>query len=98
MKRYLLLALLSTTGCLHVQPIGPLADEFPRKAAVKEEAVPEPIVRQAGKPTPPSLYVTPAEITPANAADAAKRLQQELDTDRRTLDAMPKYSEVSIVK
>ena len=44
------------------------------------------------------VYVTPGEVTPANAADAAKRLQQELETDRRSMEAMPKYREVSVVK
>jgi hypothetical protein len=100
MTRALLLLLLLQTGCAHIQPVGPLADALPQRAKVKEidDSVPEPVVRQAPKPTPPALYITPAEITSANAADAAKRLQQELETDRRALEAMPKFSEVSKVK
>lgn len=98
MKRLLLLLVILNAGCMHVTPLGPLADAFPQKPVPKDAAVPEPIVRQAGKPTPPALYVTPGEITSANAADAAKRLIQELETDRRSLEAMPKYSEVSVVK
>jgi hypothetical protein len=98
MKRLLLLLLLANAGCLHVQPVGPLAEMFPQKPRPKDEPVPEPVVRQAPKPTLPALYVTPGEITTANAVEAAKRLQQELETDRRSLEAMPKYSEVSVVK
>lgn len=96
MKRILILLVFACAGCLNIRPLGPLADAFPPKPV--EEAAPEPVVRQAGKPTPPALYVTPGEITAANALEAAKRLQQELDTDRRSLEAMPKYSEVSVVK
>jgi hypothetical protein len=95
MKKLLMIAWLPLVGCMNLQPIGPFADEMARKKIAAEEPVPEPVVRQAGKPVPPSLMVTPAEITAANAAEAARRLQQELETDRRALEAMPKYSEVS---
>ena len=99
MTRLILAIMVVNTGCLHVRPVGPLADALPaRTPAVREPGVPEPVIRQTGRPTPPSLYVTPAEITGANAADAARRLQQELDTDNRSLEAMPRYSEVSQVK
>jgi hypothetical protein len=98
MKRLLFIMMAASTGCMHIEAVGPLAEAFPNKASLKDAPLPEPIVKQAGKPTPPALYVTPAEITSANAAEAVKRLQQELDTDRRSLEAMPKYSEVSKVK
>jgi hypothetical protein len=98
MKRIFFLMVLASAGCLHVQAVGPLAEAFPHKPSPKDAPVPEPVIRQAGKPTPPALYVTPAEITNANAAEAVKRLQQELETDRRSLEAMPVYSEVSKVK
>ena len=44
------------------------------------------------------MYVTPGEITATNADEAMKRLQQELETDRRSTEAMPRYAEISIVK
>lgn len=98
MMRIILLMVAACSGCMHIQPIGPLAETLGTRQALPEAPDPEPIIRQAGKPTPPALYVTPGEITAATAADAAKRLQQELDTDRRALEAMPVYSEVSNVK
>lgn len=98
MKRIFFLMVLASAGCLHVQAVGPLAEAFPSKPRAKDSGTLEPVIRQAGKPTPPALYVTPGEVTSANAADAAKRLQQELETDRRSLEAMPVYSEVSKVK
>jgi hypothetical protein len=100
--RTLALGLLLTTGagCLHIQPVGPLAGQLgspsPQSPAGDSDA-PEPVVRQAPKPTPPALYVTPAEVNGMNAEEAAKRLGQELETDRRSMDAMPNVSEVSVV-
>lgn len=99
MKTTLLLtaALLVTgPGCLHFKAIGPFAP--PPAAAGPGGDAPEPILREAPRPTPPAVYVTPSEVTAANADEALKRLSQELDTDRRTMDAMPKYAEVSVVK
>lgn len=98
------LLLTAGLGCVHIQPVGPLAqlrglpaNPPPGGAAPADEA-PEPVVRPAPKPTPPALYVTPAEVTPLTADEAIKRLGQELDTDRRTMEAMPNISEVSVIK
>jgi hypothetical protein len=100
MKRIMLIGVVGLSlGCVHIQPVGPFADGMTSKAKTPPEAeVPEPEVRSAPKPTPPALYVTPGEVTPANAADAVKRLQQEMEIDRRAMEAMPKYSEVSVIK
>ena len=98
--------MLIGTGCLHIQPIGPLAHAqglpsnpppIGSKAAAEATRL-EPILREAPKPTPPAMYVTPGEITATNADEALKRLQQELETDRRSTEAMPRYAEISIVK
>ena len=101
MIRYLPFALiLIATGCVHIKPIGPLAQwqglSQDGKAAPLE--TPEPIMREAPRPTPPAVYITPGEVTAANADEALKRLTQELDTDRRTMEAFPRYAEVSVVK
>jgi hypothetical protein len=99
-----LILVAGTTGCVHFQPIGPLADALPgtvppAPTALADDApVPEPIVRPAPRPTPPTVYVTPAEVTPLNAEEALKRLGQELDADRRAMEAMPSITEVSILK
>jgi hypothetical protein len=99
--RLLPLALvLLSTGCVHFKPIGPLAQMqgLPPDGKSVSGDTPEPILREAPRPTPPAVYVTPGEVTAANADEALKRLTQELDTDRRTLEAFPRYAEVSIVK
>ncbi len=101
MKAILLMTaglMLVGSGCLHFKPIGPLAGLAAPSADGGTTDAPEPILREAPRPTLPSVYVTPSEITPANADEAVKRLAQELETDRRSMDAMPRYAEVSIVK
>jgi hypothetical protein len=85
-KKLILLPLLAA-GCTTITPVGPLADLAPKPPVAVETA--DPIVRPAPRPTPPAVYITPAEVNTFNADDAAKRLQQELDTDRRALEAMP---------
>ena len=109
MKRLaiLLLATLPGVGCLHLQPIGPLAD--PSAAATTrpapgvtvktpKEAEARPIVQAAPAPTPPALLVTPAEVTEANHKDAARRLMEELEADRRSMESMPRPAEISVIK
>ena len=61
-----LLVAATGAGCIHLQPTGPFANSLPGTSATKADdaPVPEPVVRQAPKPTPPALYVTPAEVTP----------------------------------
>ncbi|QEL13577.1 hypothetical protein [Limnoglobus roseus] len=101
MKAILLMTaglILAGPGCLHFKPVGPLAGLAAPAADGKNAESPEPILRDAPRPTLPSVYVTPSEITAANAEEAMKRLTQELETDRRTMDAMPRYAEVSVVK
>ncbi len=101
MKRYFpIVLMLVATGCVHIKPIGPLAQMqgLPPDGKAAPADTPEPIVREAPRPTPPAVYVTPGEVTAANADEAFKRLTQELDTDRRTMEAFPRYAEVSIVK
>ncbi len=101
MKTFALgLLLTAGVGCVHFQPIGPLADlqGSPGKQPPADAPAQEPVVRPAPRPTPPALYVTPAEVTPLNADEAIKRLGQELETDRRTMEAMPNVSDVSVIK
>lgn len=100
MKRILLLGLILTgTGCVHFKAVGPLAQmQGLQPDGNPIPQTPEPIVREAPRPTAPAVYVTPGEVTAANAEEALKRLTQELETDRRTMEAFPRYAEVSIVK
>jgi hypothetical protein len=93
----LLTALLVTSaGCLTIKPLGPMKNVFPDKKA--DEQVLEPIVQQAPRPTPPAMLVTPGEVAEGNSQAVIEKLKQELEQDRRSLDAMPKSSEVSFVK
>lgn len=101
-KRMMVLGLLliAGAGCVHIKPIGPLAEwqGLPPDGKAVPDAAPEPILREAPRPTAPAVYVTPGEVTSTNADEALKRLTQELDTDRRTMEAFPRYAEVSVVK
>lgn len=96
--RMLLIAALfvPSAGCLTVQPLGPMKNVFPEK--MTEPVAAEPIVRQAPRPTPPAMLVTPGEVTEGNAAAVVEKLKQELEQDRRSLEAMPRASEVSVLK
>lgn len=102
MKRILLFGVLvlAGTGCVHFKAVGPLAQMqgLAPDGKPPAEAVPEPILRDAPRPTAPAVYVTPGEVTAANVDEAIKRLTQELDTDRRTMEAFPRYAEVTVVK
>ena len=107
MSRLFLLAAaavaLTGDGCLHVQPLGPLAKALgtdPHPPAVVPGAKPtaEPVTVPAPKPVPPAMLVTPGEVSDQNPQDATKKLMEELEQDRRNLDAMPRPSEVSVYK
>jgi hypothetical protein len=63
-----------------------------------QDAPTGPVVQAAPPPPAPALFVTPGEVTEANYRQAIRRLTDELDADRKSLEAMPKYSEVSVVK
>jgi hypothetical protein len=98
-----LLVLLPGLGCVHLQPVGPFAGQYAGPAPASPAAgiptpVPKPIVRPAPAPAPPALLVTPGEVTEANHADAARRLMEELEADRRSMEAMPRPAEISVIR
>jgi hypothetical protein len=103
-NRFLLIAAvltLSGAGCLHVQPVGLGAkmigvDE--KKSNLGGKPVDEPVTVQAPKPVPPAMLVTPGEVTDQNPQHATKKLMEELDQDRRNMEAMPRPSDVSVLK
>lgn len=55
-------------------------------------------MRPAPPPPVPALMVTPAEVSADNPQHAAQRLLDELEADRKSMDTMPRYSEVSVVR
>ncbi len=99
MTRLLLIAAFAFTGlgCATIQPVGPMAKVFPPKEKKDEATIPEPVVTQAPRPVPPALLVTPGEVTEANYQQAIDKLKQELEQDRRSLEAMPRSAEVSVI-
>lgn len=98
-------ALLLGVGCMHIQPVGPMAATLgvtkptAHPTALTEPSAPKPIVAPETLPAPPppapSLLVTPEEIDATNADEMIQRLKKELETDRNAIDEMPNYSIVS---
>ncbi len=100
---------LTGTGCLGIQPVGHMATMMneeppPTRTApgvtvtAAKDAPGGPVIQQAPPPPLPSLKVTPGEVTESNYADAIRRLMEEMEADRKAMDAMPRYAEVSVVK
>lgn len=111
MKKLALMVLLTpAVGCVHFQPIGPFAESFgappqmrttPEGARVRElgpNMAAMPLMRPAPPPPLPAMMVTPSDVTVSNHKEAAQRLMQELETDRKAMNEMPRYSEVSVVR
>ena len=102
------LALLGGLGCVHLQPVGPITNpsgtassaEAPMKVKVSEakDVAQLPTVRPAPPPPPPAVYVTPGEVTEANHREKVRRLLDEMEADRQAMEAMPRPSEVSVIR
>ena len=103
------LVLLTGVGCLHIQPVGVMAKTLgtspsPTRPAPGVTVVPArevsqgPVVQPAPAPAPPALLVTPGEVTGANHQEKVRRLMEEMEADRRAMEAIPRPSEVSVIK
>lgn len=98
----------SATGCLHIQPVGPMAGAFgpgkpPTAPGVKvtppkDAPAGGPVLQQPPPPLPPAILVSPGEVSQSNYPDAMARLKEEMRSDRQAMDSMPRYAEVSVVK
>jgi hypothetical protein len=101
MKRDLLLCAmaipLTLAGCMTITPLGPMKKVFPTPD-VSDTVAPEPIIQKAPRPLPPAMLVTPGEVTETNFQQVIEKLKQELEQDRRGMDAMPKTSEISVMR
>ncbi|MGL6095120.1 MAG: hypothetical protein ACRC7O_04870 [Fimbriiglobus sp.] len=95
-------------GCVHLQPVGPMAKtlgyEEPRKKSVNGVTVTAAKDASMGlrlptapPPVPPASLVTPGEVSDANSEQAKRRLIEEMDADRKAIDKMPRYAEVSVI-
>ncbi len=100
---------LASLGCLGIKPVGPMATMLneeppPTRPApgvtvtAAKDAPGGPVIQQAPPPPLPSLKVTPGEVTEANYPDAMRRLIEEMEADRKAMETMPRYAEVSVVK
>jgi len=95
--RTLILGLLlvgGASGCLHVQPMGPLAKitGTPKGKPLSKDDL-EAASVPAPRPVPPAMLVTPGEVTAESADDAVRKLMNELQTDGKTTANVPLVSE-----
>jgi hypothetical protein len=92
-------ALVVAIGCTGIQPVGPLAKKgaSPGGGDSKSEAdaVPDPVVIPAPKPTPPMCLIRPMDVTAENVEWIKQQLSAELEADRKSMRAMPVTVEVS---
>ena len=85
---------LGHCGCVGVKPVGPFADAFTVKMPPKPKAGPkDAALPPAPMPSAPALYVSPGEVSESTADDMAKKLEAELEADRKAMEAMPRYGE-----
>ena len=108
MNRLILLGLLAAPalGCSHFKPVGPFTGkDGPQRnpnqpnamVTSPKDIVSMPVFSDAPPPPAPIRSVTPGDVTPGGANDAAKKLMQELEADRKAGDAMPYHAEISRV-
>ena len=112
MRKLLLLAafgaVLGSSGCLTLQPVGIMAKHLGTKPAATKtadgatvlpatDAPAGPMMQKAPPPPTPSFLITPGEVSAATAPDAVARLLKEMDADRQALATFPNYAEVSTV-
>ena len=102
MKRVLAcLLFLGASGCLNVQPVGPMAHLMKSKAPTpgrgEPATSPDPVTVAASRPVPPAILIVPEEVTTENASSATRKLLDEYDHDRKTVPPTS-TAEVSIIK
>ena len=105
--RMLLFALctLALVGCkeMGLRPVGPLAKNLPitqqGKPLKNAEPAPDAVASKAPavKLAPPTMNVTPGEVTTDNAHLLAQKLSSELTTDSKATANVPVTAEVSKV-
>ncbi len=109
MKRFLLLGLLAAPafGCTSLKPVGPIVGKStPTRTAQQPNAVVTsprdiaamPSFADAPPPPAPTRSVTVGDVSTETGHDAAKKLMQELDRDRKATEAMPNYAEISRIE
>jgi hypothetical protein len=108
MKCYLTLGMVliaaCNSGCVTLQPIGPFAEQLggapaPHQPsnAVRVTDQPDRAVHlpPAPPPVPPAILVSPGDVGEMTPQQAADKLREEMNADRKALERMPRYAEVS---
>lgn len=108
MKRFLMIGLLAAPafGCTNLKPVGPFTGSTaPTRSVNQPNAIVMPpkdisaMPKFEDGPAPPAPLrtVTVGDVTPASGHSAAEKLMQEIESDRKGVDAIPNYTEVSRV-
>jgi hypothetical protein len=101
---------LGSVGCVHLTPVGPMADAFGTSTPKAVQPTPGvtvtpprdvgtggPILQAPPAPPVPAILITPGEVKTDSVNDAMLQLEEELRSDRRAMEAMPRYAEVSVI-
>ena len=93
------LGALALVGCKTptLKPVGPLTKDVPliqKGQPLPPAAAPAP----AARPTPPTMFVAPGDVSAANPQDAANRLTAELTADSKSAVNAPVTAEISRVR
>lgn len=96
----LALTAAAAVGCVQMTPIGPLAKStgVPKGKPLPADDPDEVAGPPAPRPTPPAMFIVPAEVTPENSAAAADKLMAEIESDWKSTPPPPRTAEVSVIK
>ena len=90
MKTFLfgLVLITSASGCLNVQPTGPLAKitGAPKGKPLAKDDL-DTTTATAPRPVPPAMLVTPGDVTAESADEVVRKSLHELQTDGKTVVA-----------
>ena len=98
MKTFLfgLVLIGGVSGCLNVQPVGPLAKitGAPKgKPLTKDDLEQATATATAPRPVPPAMLTTPGDVTAESADEVVRKLMHELQTDGKSTANVPLVSE-----
>jgi hypothetical protein len=87
MKTFLIGLLLigGASGCLNVQPVGPLSKitGTPKSKPLTKDDL-EQVSASAPRPVPPAMLVTPGDVSAENADEIVRKSKLELQTDGKS--------------
>ena len=96
MKTFLfgLVLIGGASGCLNVQPVGPLAKitGAPKGKPLTKDDL-EQATTTVPRPVPPAMLTTPSDVTAESADEVVRKLMSELQTDGKSTANVPLVSE-----